>query len=254
MVKKSRRPVKEEKQPAPSFRRLDWLDGLRGAAVLAMIAYHFGFDLNYVGWIHQNLQQDRVWMMARTLILGSFLFLAGASFALAQHRNVQLRQHLARIARIAAAAILVTLGSWLVFRDSAIYFGTLHAIAVMGLLLLVLPNWSWGICFLGMLVIGIDVIYVNQAFNSPALSWLGLRTFKPLTEDYVPLIPWFGACLIGCGAMRATLRSNLLSRWNGADVMPSWLTWTGRHSLAIYLAHQPILLGMLIPLGKLLRS
>ncbi|MCK9387723.1 MAG: DUF1624 domain-containing protein [Sulfuritalea sp.] len=254
MAKKSRRPVKTEQKPSPPATRLGWLDGLRGAAVLAMVAYHFGFDLNYLGWIHQKLQEDSAWLMARSLILGSFLFLAGASYALAQQRNMPLRQHLTRIARIAAAALLVTLGSWLVFRNSAIYFGTLHAIAVMGLLLLALPNWGWGLCLLGALVIGIDLIYANEVFNQPALSWLGLRTFKPQTEDYVPLIPWFGACLMGCGTMRVALRANILSRWSGADVMPSWLIWTGRHSLAIYLMHQPILLGMLIPLSQLLRS
>ena len=255
MAKKSRRPVKPENQPGIATVRLGWLDGLRGAAVLAMIVYHFGFDLNYLGWIHQNLNEDRAWLMARTVILGSFLFLAGASFALAQQRSVQLRQHLTRIAKIAAAALLVTVGSRLTFPESAIYFGTLHAIAVMGLLLMALPKWGWGLCLMGALVIGIDLIYADAIFNHPALSWLGLRTFKPVTEDYVPLIPWFGACLLGCGAMRVALRTGALARRSGADVMPpSWLAWTGRHSLAIYLIHQPLLLGTLIPLSKLLRS
>lgn len=253
MAKKSRRPVKAAAKPVQATSRLGWLDGWRGAAVLAMVVYHFGFDLNHVGWIHQNLNEDLAWRMARILILGSFLFLAGASFALAQHRHAPLSQQATRIGRIAAAALLVTLGSWLAFPESAIYFGTLHAIAVMGLLLMALPNWGWGLCCLGAVVIGSDLLYANEIFNQPALSWLGLRTFRPRTEDYVPLIPWFGICLIGCGSMRMALRSDSLARWSKAAA-PSWLAWIGRHSLAIYLVHQPVLLGMLIPLSKLLRS
>lgn len=253
VAKKSRRPVKTEPKPVPSVPRLGWLDGARGVAVLAMVVYHFGFDLNYLGWIHQKLNDDFAWLAARAVILGSFVFLAGASFALAQQSNVPLRRQSARIAKIAAAALLVTLGSWLAFPDSAIWFGTLHAIAVMGLLLLILPRWGWGLCGLGALILGLDWLYADAAFNHPALSWLGLRTFKPRTEDYVPLIPWFGLCLAGCGAMRVALRAGVLANWRDA-AMPPWLTWTGRHSLAIYLIHQPVLLGMLMGLGRLLRA
>jgi len=251
VVKKTRRPVKLEIPPSAPASRLGWLDSLRGAAVLAMVAYHFGFDLNYFGWIHQNLQDDRAWLLARTLILSSFLFLAGASFALARQHDVPLRRQLARIVRIAAAALLVTIGSRLMFPDSAIYFGTLHAIAVMGLLLMALPNWDRGLGALGAVLIGIDAVYANEIFNQAALSWIGLRTFKPRTEDYVPLIPWFGVYLIGCGALRIALRRQWLARWNNANSMAPWLQWTGRHSLAIYLLHQPILIGMLTGLNKL---
>lgn len=252
MSRKSRRRTQVESKPTQATARLDWLDGLRGAAVLAMVAYHFGFDLNYFGWIHQNLNEDIAWRGARTLILGSFLFFAGASFALAQHRNASRRQHLQRIAKIAAAALLVSAGSWLVFPTTAIYFGTLHAIAVMGLLLLILPSWGWGLCGLGAAIIGFNLVYASAAFNQPALSWIGLRTVRPLTEDYVPLIPWFGICLIGCGAMRVALCSTRLADWRGPWCMPSWLAWTGRHSLPIYLVHQPIMLAMLFALRKLL--
>jgi len=224
--------------------RLPWLDALRGGAVLAMIAYHFGYDLNFLGWLHQDINHDQRWMAARTLILGTFLLTVGASLALRWRR----------IGKIAAAAALVSAGSWLLFPQSAIWFGTLHAIAVMSLILLLLPLGALRSpapaalsIILGLGALALGNTYANALFDQPALAWIGLMTYKPLTEDYVPLLPWFGVCLIGYGAMQALLRKGLMQRPQPGRNLPALLFWTGRHSLAIYLLHQPILLGVLIP-------
>ncbi len=235
--------------------RQPWLDALRGAAVLAMIAYHFGYDLNHLGWLHQDLNHDLRWMTARSLILGSFLFSVGASHALAEAQQATAAAQGRRIARIAAAAALVTAGSWLLFPRSAIWFGTLHAIAVMSALLLLLrklPLGAWPALLLGIATIVIGNLYAHPLFDQPALAWIGLMTHAPRTEDYVPLLPWFGVCLIGQGAMSLYLRRPA-PRPAGAR-LPRWLLWPGRHSLAIYLLHQPILLGILIPLTHALRA
>ena len=238
----------------PAFGRLAFLDALRGAAVLAMIAYHFGFDLNTLGWLHQDLNHDWRWLTARALILGSFLFVAGAGVAFAEARNTPLKTQLLRIARIAAAALLVTAGSWLAFPKSAIYFGTLHAIAAMGLAMLAVPRGVWPACALGVTALVFGNLYSSNVFDQPALAWLGLMTHKPVTEDYVPLLPWFGVCLIGYGAAHSVIRRpsmfNALAR---PARKRQRLAWIGRHSLVIYLLHQPLLLGILIPLTRLLR-
>lgn len=239
----------------PAFGRIALLDAMRGGAVAAMIVYHFGFDLNTLGWLRQDLNHDWRWLTARTLILGSFLFAAGASLALAEARNASLRTQLARIARIAAAALLVTAGSWLAFPKSAIYFGTLHAIAAMGLAMLAIPRGVWPASTLGAAAILLGTFYSNGLFDRPALAWIGLMTHKPVTEDYVPMLPWFGVCLIGYAAMNAVIRRpNLFAALARSATKQRSLAWLGRHSLAIYLLHQPVLLGLLIPATRLLRS
>jgi len=229
------------------------IDALRGSAVIAMIFYHLGYDLNYLGWLHQVINEDPRWQIARTLILGTFLLTVGAGLALAEGQQARLKTRWMRIGKIAAAAALVTAGSGLVFPESAIYFGTLHAIALMSLVLLLRPLGTMAAAILGTLAIGFGNLYANAMFNHPALAWIGLMTYKPLTEDYVPMLPWFGVCLIGYAAMKALIRRGALQTARGPH-LPGILLWTGRHSLAIYLLHQPLLLGILVPITPVLRQ
>lgn len=213
-----------------------------------MIFYHFGFDLNYLGWLHQNLNTDLGWLAARAAILSTFLFSVGASFALAQEHGTPTRHHFFRILKISSAALLVTAGSWLAFPKSAIYFGTLHAIAVMSGFLLITPRRAWLVLILGVLAVLIGNSYASSYFDRPELAWLGLMTHKPVTEDYVPILPWFGTCLIGYGLTRKLLKHKLFAAIERFHPNAGLLSWMGRHSLAIYLLHQPIMLGLLITL------
>lgn len=203
-----------------------------------------------LGWIRQDINHDPVWLTARTLILGTFLFAVGVSFALAQLAQTPLRTKLVRTGRIAAAALLVTAGSWLVFPQSAIYFGTLHAIAVISLVLLAVPCGVWPAAILGAAAVSVGALFSHSVFNHPSLAWIGLMTYKPLTEDYVPLLPWLGVSLIGYAAANAMHKRGLLGAL-AHIAPPRALTWMGRHSLAIYLLHQPLMLGILIPLSRL---
>lgn len=218
-----------------------------------MAVYHFGFDLNHLGWIHQQINSDPRWLAARALILGSFLLTVGVSLALAEGQQKSMRRKLNRIVKIGAAALLVTAGSWLVFPASAIYFGTLHAIALMSLLLLLFPLPARLACILGIIAVVLGNAWSNAVFDHPGLAWIGLMTRKPRTEDYVPMLPWFGICLLGYAATKALMQHALFGRLANIQRLPGFLPWLGRHSLAIYLVHQPVLLGILIPATHLLR-
>ena len=228
---------------APST-RIAGLDALRGLAIVAMIAYHLCFDLRYFGVTHWDFEHDLRWLTVRTLILSSFLLIAGISAVLARRQASPVRHWLRHIGIIAGAALLVSAGSWLMFPRSFIWFGVLHAIAVS--LLLARPVYGRPLlaALVGIAVIVAGSAYANAAFDNRTLGWIGFMTAKPVTEDYVPLFPWTGVLLLGVTAGHALVRTRFAALAPLAR-LPAPLQLLGRHSLIVYLLHQPLLLGLL---------
>ena len=226
--------------------RVPALDALRGTAIVAMAIYHFCFDLRYFGFLRADLEHDWRWITARTLILSTFLLVAGASAVLADrlHAGRTSRRWLVHVAVIAAAAVAVSAGSYLMFPRTWIWFGVLHAIAVSLLIARPFVRRPALAAAAGVAIVVAGLAFHNAAFDNRTLGWLGFMTAKPPTEDYVPLFPWTGVLLLGIAVGHHLVRTRFaalapLSR------APAVLGSLGRHSLAVYLLHQPILIGAL---------
>ena len=224
--------------------RIGGLDALRGAAIVAMIAYHFCFDLRWFGYARWDFEHDMRWIGARSLILGSFLLLAGVSLVLTARRPDAKRTFVRQLARIAGAALLVSVASYAAFPQTFIRFGVLHAIAVSLLLAWPLTARPRLALALGLVVIATGVAFQHSTFDAPLLHWIGFMTHRPATEDYVPLFPWTGLVLVGTALGHALLRRNFAPLAPLARA-PRALRWLGRHSLMVYLLHQPLLIGLL---------
>lgn len=227
--------------------RLGIVDAARGAALFAMVVYHASWDLTFLGLARFDLLGDPLWLAARTLILGSFLLLAGLGLVLATERGFDRRRFLRRLLLLALAAAAVSAASYGLFPDSPIFFGVLHHIAVASLLGLAFQRLPWPVLLaLGLAVIAVGMTVALPLFDTPWLRWVGLMTFEPDSNDYVPLFPWFGAVLFGIALGRVwhPLRRRVPA---GAPrtAAARGLAWAGRHSLAIYLVHQPVLFGAL---------
>ena len=98
-----------------------------------MTCFHFAFDLNHFGFIHQDFYRDPLWTVQRTCILSLFLLCAGCGQAIAVHSGQTWGRFWRRWSQVAACAIAVSAGSALMFPNSWIYFGVLHGMAVMAL-------------------------------------------------------------------------------------------------------------------------
>ena len=227
------------RQQAP---RVEGLDALRGVAIVAMVVYHFCFDLRYFGVARWDFEHDIRWLAARTLILSSFLLIAGISAALARRDPAADARWPRHVAVIGGAALLVTAASAMMFPRSFIWFGVLHAIAISLLLARPLIDRPRAALVAGVIVIAAGVMLSSQHFDNRMLGWLGFMTGKPMTEDYVPLFPWSGVLFLGIAAGHALVASNFAMLAPLAR-MPRALRFLGRHSLAVYLVHQPLLLG-----------
>lgn len=243
--------------------RHDAIDALRGFALVWMTVFHFCFDLNTFGYLRQDFHNDLLWTTQRTVILSLFLFCVGLGQSVAAAREVAAGRFWRRWGQVALAALVVSFGSWLMFPRSFIYFGVLHGIALMlivarlsvgrraptlyGLGVLAILAWLLGAWLL--LASGWETL-----FNSPWLNWLGLITRKPITEDYVPLLPWLAVVWWGMAAgqwLRASHPGVLA--WE-ADRMGKRLAALGRWSLTYYLLHQPVLLAALVLVRVLTRD
>lgn len=236
--------------------RVDGVDAARGVAILAMLAYHFCFDLRFYGLTHTDFEHAPFWLTARSLIVTSFLLVVGISAVLARgataddaRRGVakampdpRLRRYLRRTAIVAACAAAVTAGSYLLFPHSFIYFGILHGIVLMSLLAWPFTSRPRAALVVGVFIIVLGVTASNAFFDTRLLSIVGFMTHKPVTEDYVPLFPWTGVVLVG------VMLGSLLHRRAYAPLavfarLPRFVGFLGRHSLAVYMTHQLVLLG-----------
>jgi uncharacterized membrane protein len=239
-------------QSAPPL-RMDAIDSLRGLALVWMTVYHFCFDLNNAGLARFDFYRDPVWTLQRTAILSLFLFCAGLGQAVAVQQAQPWMRFWNRWARIVACAVLVSAASWWMFPDSFIYFGVLHGLALMLVIARLtagLGGWLWLPALAAALAafaapwLMADASW-REAFNAPMLNWLGLISRKPVTQDYVPLLPWMGVVWLGAWAGQAWLRaSNPEMAWQARGGWAA-LAWLGRHSLAYYMLHQPIMIGAL---------
>ena len=223
------------------------IDALRGFALIAMATYHFSWDLEYFGYLEPGTVGTGGFKIYARLIAGSFLFLAGISLVLGHYPVFKARAFAIRFAKIAVAAVVITIATWFAFPDSFIFFGILHSIAaasLIGLLFLRLP----AILTLAVAAAAFAAPFYLRStiFDMPALWWVGLSETLPRSNDYVPLLPWLAPFLAGIAAARVALsfgwfeklRTDGSARWKAA------LTAAGRHSLIIYLLHQPLLFGL----------
>jgi len=236
--------------------RIASVDALRGVAICMMIVYHAAFDLNWFHIISADFNHQPFWLGFRDLIVSSFLLLVGVSLLLAKRAGISPRRFWRRIALVGACALLVTVGSYATFPKTFITFGILHCIVVSSLL-----GWPLGRFPRAALLLGAVLIVAGAAigvtlfdppwlkglvlFDLPWLNWVGLMTHRPATEDYVPMLPWFGVVLVGIGLGAWLVDRRLHALQRISLVSPGWLTWLGRHSLLVYMVHQPIMIGVL---------
>lgn len=230
------------------------IDLLRGLAIVAMVFFHLMWDLWFFGLTDQNIASARWQAFARS-IGSTFIFVMGLSLALTAYR-LRMRDRsfarwaLRRSAIVFAYGMVISAATFLFVGSGWVRFGILHhagAAIVFSILFVDLRWWINMLLGAGVLVIG---AYLNTL--SAPIPWLipiGVVSPGVIMVDYYPLLPWFGMALLGIAAGKA-LYPKGQRRFAMPDLSASApiraLGLMGRHSLLIYLVHQPILIGALL--------
>lgn len=228
-----------EQSETPLQSRYHLWDSLRGIALLLMVIFHFCYDLRYFSLVEWDVPNGSGWWQFRYLILTLFLGTVGVSMALAHGRcGVRWSAFWRRQLAVGSAALAISLGSLLMFPNSWIYFGVLHYIFLASLLCLPLLGRPLLALTLGL---GILVLYSFDQL-SPFWPFAWFAHWLPrYTEDFVPLFPWLGVTWLGLAA--GHYPQDVKRKFG--DLRLPVLCWAGRHSLIIYLLHQPILFALL---------
>lgn len=230
--------------------RLHWLDIARGLALLAMASYHFMWDLASFGYLEPGFPSTGWPRIYARVIASTFLFLVGFSLVLAHDDRIRWRSFWKRWLIIVGAALLVTVASYFAIPQGLIHFGILHAIAATSLIGLLFLRVPWPATLLVAAAVFVAPQYLrSDVFNQPWFWWIGLSTEPRQSFDYVPLLPWSAAVLSGIGVSRMPFVANRVRQFESGEKLPrgpkSALAFLGRHSLVLYLVHQPVLISIL---------
>lgn len=236
--------------------RLWEIDVTRGVAILMMIVFHTVFDLSFFAIFPVDVATG-FWRYFAYATATLFLLVVGISLVISHDRAAVklsglplVRKFVLRGAGIFALGLLVTLATWLYLPEGYVIFGILHLIGVSVMLSpLFFRFQTWNIPA-GILCVLIGWFLTSRAsLPSPPLFLLPLGIHAPAfwSVDYTPLFPWLGAVLIGMGVASflyaGGTRHFTLKPLPDLFVRP--LSFLGRHSLVIYLVHQPVIILLL---------
>ena len=234
--------------------RLWEVDFLRGLAIVSMVIFHLAYDLEYFRIYEIDLSHG-FWFYLARFTASLFLLLVGISLTLSYSRAKlagQLSQYPFRLLKrslwIMSLALGITLVTYIVIGGRFIVFGILHLISISILLAYPLLRLGRMNILLGLAAILLGLYIQELDVDFFWLIWLGLAPRSFASLDYVPLLPWFGVVLMGM-AGGALLYKDLGRRFPLPDIS-AWppvrgLLFLGRNSLAIYILHQPLLLGLI---------
>jgi uncharacterized membrane protein len=237
--------------------RLWEVDAARTAAIVMMVAYHVGYDVDALAPDVGIDPFSGGWRALQVACGSTFLLVVGVSLVIANGRArarglaglALWRRHARRAATVLGAALLVSVATLLALGDEYVRFGILHLIGVAMLIAPALvPLGAWNLILgAGLVAAGLALREVTS--DAPGAYVLGFRPAGEAGVDLYPLLPWFGVVVIGLGlgrllypgGRRGALARRLPER-PPAGVLRA--TAPGRHALPFYLVHQPVLIPL----------
>lgn len=227
------------------------IDFFRGLAIAMMVFYHLFLDLSFFSVAAIPIYTLPWQAFARaTAIL--FILIAGLSLSISYSRTQKanprdsLKKNIRRGLKLFLLGLLITAATYLYIPEGFIIFGILHFLGIATIVSYPFLRMGKANLFLGIIIILIGVVTYSMQFDFPHLLWLGLRPAGFYTLDYFPLLPWLGVFLLGIFLGKAFYPGGSRKReWYPRLPFQGGFAFLGRHSLLVYLVHQPAIVILL---------
>lgn len=241
-----------------SKKRYAMLDILRGLTLISMIAYHTTWDMAYLfdikgNWAWFESARAYVWQQS---ICWSFILLSGFCWSLGRKKWKR------GLLVLAAGALTSGVTLWLM-PDDRIIFGVLTFLGSAMLLLIPLDKLLCKCESVSGLAVSAILFFLTRNINDGELGFGNIHlidlpeglyhgwfaTYLGFTErgffstDYFSLLPWWFLFLVGYFLYGVFRKKNWFGILEKGKCKP--LEMLGKHSLLIYMVHQPLVYGVL---------
>lgn len=229
------------------------VDIMRTTATLLMIVFHLLYDLYFLDVVPFEFATGKGWILFRWCILILFFLCVGISLQFTHGNGVEVKSWLFSTVRLITCAIAISIGSYFFIPNNWIFFGVLHFIALSYIMAIPFIRHPFIALFTGIMIVTVGTL---QLIPSRWPFHLVFDSLPRYTNDYVQISPWFGVVLLGIYfSQTGWIRDDVMA-YKLPSVCRPWVERISRHSLGIYLIHQPILFAMLyglIELGALFK-
>ena len=242
------------------------LDLFRGLVLISMIAYHAIWDMVYIYGEQWNWYKSDIAYLWQQSICWSFILLSGFCWNFGRHK-------LKRGIVVFVAGSIISMVTILVMPANVVIFGVLTLLGTSMLLMIPLDrilhkiDSKIGLCFATMLFVITRNInkgslgfekweilnisdhwygYLGSAdanFVDWVATYVGFTAKDFFSTDYFSVFPWFFLFMVGYFLYQIMNESNWLEQLKPS--CSKHFEWLGRHSLLIYMVHQPIIYAVL---------
>ncbi|HWI54702.1 MAG TPA: heparan-alpha-glucosaminide N-acetyltransferase [Desulfobacteria bacterium] len=226
--------------------RLWEIDVIRGTALVLMIFFHILFTLKEVYGYDVHYNQGIYYYIGKTSAI-MFILISAVSTSFS-------RNNIKRALKFIAVAALITVVTHLYNPALGIKFGIIHFLGLSVLLAQVFNKISsYLLAVLGILIIAAGLFLGPIAFDNNYLFLFNMTGTGWVSADYYPLFPWFGVFLFGIILGRVFYPAKV-SRFDSEprSGLINFLGFLGRHTLIIYLIHEPVLVLLIGVYKKIL--
>lgn len=232
------------------------LDVLRGFALVNMILYHAMWDMvnlfhAHIPWFKSDV--SHIWQQC---ICWSFILLSGFCWSFGKKK---LKNALVTL----GASVIITVVTAVFMKNSIILFGVLSLLGSSMLVMIPLdkvlrklnPFAGFAVFFLiflatknisdGFVGVGDKMFFEipRELYANYLTAYLGFPFAGFYSSDYFPLIPWLFLFVCGYFLHHIFNRLKLMKCLSSFRCRP--LEFLGRHSLIIYMVHQPVVYAVL---------